>query len=189
MEKLHTVFEEKFGTKASGEYFAPGRINLIGEHTDYNGGYVFPAAITLGTYGLAGKREDQLVRLYSENFPEKGIIEFALTELSYDKADDWANYPKGILRFLKEAGHTITTGFEIVFYGNLPNGAGLSSSASIELLTGVILQDLFDLHVARLDLVCLYTFCTAAQSSKSFTSFFSFLYELHTEGILYILNP
>ncbi len=153
MEKLHTVFEEKFGTKASGEYFAPGRINLIGEHTDYNGGYVFPAAITLGTYGLAGKREDQLVRLYSENFPEKGIIEFALTELSYDKADDWANYPKGILRFLKEAGHTITTGFEIVFYGNLPNGAGLSSSASIELLTGVILQDLFDLHVARLDLV------------------------------------
>ena len=151
-QKIRTKFKELFNTEGS-LYTSPGRINLIGEHTDYNGGYVFPAAITLGTYGLAGKREDQLVRLYSENFPEKGIIEFALTELSYDKADDWANYPKGILRFLKEAGHTITTGFEIVFYGNLPNGAGLSSSASIELLTGVILQDLFDLHVARLDLV------------------------------------
>lgn len=153
MEELREVFTQQFGNERMGEYFAPGRINLIGEHTDYNGGNVFPAAITLGTYGVAAKRKDDKVRLYSENFPEKGIIEFSLNDLSYDKSHDWANYPKGILRYLKEAGHTIDTGFEVVFYGNIPNGAGLSSSASIELLTGVILEDLFDLTLERLDLV------------------------------------
>lgn len=153
MEELREVFTQQFRNERMGEYFAPGRINLIGEHTDYNGGNVFPAAITLGTYGVAAKRKDDKVRLYSENFPEKGIIEFSLNDLSYDKSHDWANYPKGILRYLKEAGHTIDTGFEVVFYGNIPNGAGLSSSASIELLTGVILEDLFDLTLERLDLV------------------------------------
>lgn len=154
MEKdLKRIFVEKFGEAPTGEYFAPGRINLIGEHTDYNGGYVFPASITIGTYGFAKKRADQKVRLYSENFPEKGIIEFDLNNLDYDKAHDWTNYPKGMLRFLKEAGCSIEQGFEIVYYGNIPNGAGLSSSASIELLTGVILRDLFDLEVTMLDLV------------------------------------
>ena len=117
MEKdLKRIFVEKFGEEATGEYFAPGRINLIGEHTDYNGGYVFPASITIGTYGLAKKREDQKVRLYSENFPEKGIIEFDLSNLDYDKAHDWTNYPKGMVRFLKEAGYPIEQGFEVVYY-------------------------------------------------------------------------
>ena len=153
MEELREVFTQQFRNERMGEYFAPGRINLIGEHTDYNGGNVFPAAITLGTYGVAAKRKDDKVRLYSENFPEKGIIEFSLNDLSYDKSHDWANYPKGVLLYLQEAGHTIDTGFEVVFYGNIPNGAGLSSSASIELLTGVILEDLFDLTLERLDLV------------------------------------
>lgn len=153
MEHLHEIFEEKFGRKATGEYFAPGRINLIGEHTDYNGGNVFPAAITLGTYGLASKRDDLQVRLYSENLSDKGTIVFSLEDLSYNKADDWTNYPKGVIRYLKEAGYTIDTGLDVVFYGNIPNGAGLSSSASIELLTGVILQDLFSLTIERLDLV------------------------------------
>lgn len=153
MKQLQAIFEEKFGRKATGEYFAPGRINLIGEHTDYNGGNVFPAAITLGTYGLAGKREDKEVHLYSENFQEKAVISFSLEDLSYDKAHDWGNYPKGVIRYLKETGYTIEQGFNVVFYGNIPNGAGLSSSASIELLTGVLLQDLFDLKIDRLDLV------------------------------------
>lgn len=153
MEELREVFTQQFRNERMGEYFAPGRINLIGEHTDYNGGNVFPAAITLGTYGVAAKRKDDKVCLYSENFPEKGIIEFSLNDLSYDKSHDWANYPKGVLLYLQEAGHTIDTGFEVVFYGNIPNGAGLSSSASIELLTGVILEDLFDLTLERLDLV------------------------------------
>lgn len=154
MEKdLQAIFKEKFGEAATGEYFAPGRINLIGEHTDYNGGYVFPASITIGTFGLAKKREDNQIRLYSENFPEKGIIEFSIDELDYDKAHDWTNYPKGMVRYLKEAGYVIDSGFEMVFYGNIPNGAGLSSSASIEMLTGVILRDLFNLDVEMLDIV------------------------------------
>lgn len=153
MEQLQQIFIDKFGTEGTGMYFAPGRINLIGEHTDYNGGYVFPAAITLGTYAVARKREDQLIQLYSENFPEKGVISFSLDELDYRKEDDWTNYPKGVVRFLKEAGQVIDRGFDIAFYGNIPNGAGLSSSASIELLTGVCLKDLFDLTLTTLDLV------------------------------------
>lgn len=153
MEKIEKVFNEVFETTADGTYFAPGRINLIGEHTDYNGGHVFPASITLGTYGVASKRADNLVCLYSENFPEAGVITFSLDDLVYDKAHDWANYPKGMIHFLKAAGYTIDSGFNVVFYGNIPNGAGLSSSASIELLTGVILEDLFDLSIERLELV------------------------------------
>ena len=154
MEKdLQAVFKEKYSEAATGEYFAPGRINLIGEHTDYNGGYVFPASITLGTYGLAKKRDDREIRLYSENFPEKGIITFSLDDLTYDRAHDWTNYPKGVTHFLQEAGYVIDSGFEVVYYGTIPNGAGLSSSASIELLTGVILKDLFDLKIEMLDLV------------------------------------
>lgn len=153
MEQLQQIFAEKFGEKGTGSYFAPGRINLIGEHTDYNGGYVFPASITIGTYGVARKRADKQIRLYSENFPEKGIITFSLDDLEYRKEDDWTNYPKGVIRYLKAAGHAIDSGIEIAFYGNIPNGAGLSSSASIELLTGVILDDLFGLAIERLELV------------------------------------
>ncbi|MGM0139071.1 galactokinase [Enterococcus sp. DIV0755b] len=154
MEKnLQAIFNEKFGGQASGEYFAPGRINLIGEHTDYNGGYVFPASITIGTYGLARKRKDKKVRLYSENFAEKGVIEFSIDDLEFKKEHDWTNYPKGMMRFLKNDGFAIESGMEILFYGTIPNGAGLSSSASIELLTGVILQDLFELDVKMIELV------------------------------------
>lgn len=153
MEQLQQIFAEKFGEKGTGSYFTPGRINLIGEHTDYNGGYVFPASITIGTYGVARKRADKQIRLYSENFPEKGIITFSLDDLEYRKEDDWTNYPKGVIRYLKAAGHAIDSGIEIAFYGNIPNGAGLSSSASIELLTGVILDDLFGLAIERLELI------------------------------------
>ncbi|MEI5993255.1 galactokinase [Candidatus Enterococcus mansonii] len=153
--KLKSLFHSVFGTSANDIYFAPGRINLIGEHTDYNGGSVFPAAITIGTYGVAKKREDQLIRLYSENFSDLGIIEFSLADLTYRKEDDWTNYPKGMLHYLIEDGYSIDQGMDILFYGNIPNGAGLSSSASIELLTGVILQDLFDLNIQMLDLVLL----------------------------------
>ena len=154
MEKeVKKVFTEVFDHPAQGTYFAPGRVNLIGEHTDYNGGYVFPVAITLGTYAAVSKREDHLVCLYSENFPEKGVIEFNLEDLTYKEIDDWANYPKGMLYLLKERGFFIESGLEIAFYGNIPNSAGLSSSASIELLMGVILKDLFKLSITTLDLV------------------------------------
>ncbi|MBO0446621.1 galactokinase [Enterococcus ureilyticus] len=151
--ELEELFHTLFGVESKDVYFAPGRINLIGEHTDYNGGYVFPAAITIGTYGVARKREDQMIRLYSKNFAELGIIELSLSDLAYKDEDDWTNYPKGMIHFLIEQGHVINQGMDILFYGTIPNGAGLSSSASIELLTGVILNDLFDLNVTMLDLV------------------------------------
>ncbi|MEG0373764.1 MAG: galactokinase family protein, partial [Enterococcus sp.] len=114
-------------------YFSPGRINLIGEHTDYNGGHVFPASITYGTYGLAAPREDKKVLVYSTNFDEIGVITFTLDDLTFDKKDNWANYVKGMVLKLKEAGHTIDHGFELLVEGTIPNGAGLSSSASLEL--------------------------------------------------------
>jgi galactokinase len=150
---LKTTFQELFNAQPEQAFFAPGRINLIGEHTDYNGGHVFPCAITYGTYAVAKKRDDQLVRLYSANFSEKGIIEFDLNELGYRKEDNWANYPKGMIRYIIEAGYEIPTGFECAIYGNIPNGAGLSSSASIELLTGVLVNGLFQLNIPRLELI------------------------------------
>jgi galactokinase len=150
---LATTFRELFTVQPEQAFFAPGRINLIGEHTDYNGGHVFPCAITYGTYAVAKKREDNLVRLYSVNFPDKEIIEFDLTQLEYDKQHHWANYPKGMIRYIKESGYSIPSGFECVIEGNIPNGAGLSSSASIELLTGVLLDGLFKLDIPRLDII------------------------------------
>lgn len=152
-KKLAKQFETVFQREATSFYFAPGRINLIGEHTDYNGGYVFPAAITIGTYGVVRKRIDRKFRLYSENFADKGIIEFSLDDLNYDEKHDWTNYPKGIIHYLIEDGYQIDRGLDIYFNGNIPNGAGLSSSASIELLTGVIVSDMFDLDVSTLNLV------------------------------------
>lgn len=151
--ELQEVFKEIFGQEADATFFSPGRINLIGEHTDYNGGHVFPAAITLGTYGAARKRDDQLLRFYSANFEDLGIIEVPLQDLVYDKKDDWTNYAKGMLKYLQEAGHRIDTGMDVFVYGNIPNGSGLSSSASLELLIGIIAEELYDLDLTRLDLV------------------------------------
>ena len=152
-EQLKQAFLNVFGQEADATFFSPGRINLIGEHTDYNGGHVFPAAITLGTYGAARKRDDQVLRFYSANFEELGIIEVDLNNLIFDKADNWTNYAKGFLKFLQEAGHSIDTGMEVFVYGNIPNGSGLSSSASLELLIGIIAEELYGLELTRLDLV------------------------------------
>lgn len=124
-------------------YFAPGRVNLIGEHTDYNGGHVFPCALTIGTYAVARKREDKKLRFYSMNFENLGIIESSIEGLSYKKEDDWTNYPKGIVWALGEKGYNVTNGMDILYFGNIPNGSGLSSSASIEILTGFVLKDMF----------------------------------------------
>lgn len=152
-EQVRADFAKIFGVEADHTFFSPGRINLIGEHTDYNGGHVFPAAISLGTYGAARKRDDQLLRFFSGNFEEKGIIEVPLENLHFEPEHNWTNYPKGVLHFLQEAGHTIDRGMDVYVYGNIPNGSGLSSSASLELLTGVIAEKLFDLQLERLDLV------------------------------------
>lgn len=125
-------------------YFAPGRVNLIGEHTDYNGGHVFPCALTIGTWAAVRPREDRKLRLYSMNFPDQPPREISLEALRYQKEEDWCNYPKGVVWAFKEAGYTLPHGLDIVYHGNLPNSAGLSSSACIEVLTGQIILDQFD---------------------------------------------
>ena len=147
MKPLEQKFKEVFGKDAEQQFFAPGRVNLIGEHTDYNGGNVFPCAIDRGTYGLVSKRADRTFRMYSENFADLGVMEFILDELVNDKKHDWANYPKGVIKMFVEEGFKIDSGFDFLVSGNIPNGAGLSSSASIEMLTGIVLKDLFHLSI------------------------------------------
>ena len=147
MKHLEQKFQKVFGSPAEKHFFAPGRVNLIGEHTDYNGGNVVPCAIDKGTYGLVKKRNDRRFRMYSENFADLGVMEFTLDELTNDKKHDWANYPKGVIKMFLEAGQKIDSGFDILFSGNIPNGAGLSSSASIEMLTAIVLKDLFNLSI------------------------------------------
>lgn len=160
-KKLFDMFAELFGDSERARfYFSPGRVNLIGEHTDYNGGHVFPCALTLGTYGAARKREDNKIHLYSMNLDSFGVVEASLDDLTNKKEYNWANYPLGVVWAFKEKGHTITSGFDMVIWGNIPNGSGLSSSASLEVLTGVILTDLFeikDLSMTDLALIGQYS--------------------------------
>ena len=147
-EKVKTKFEELFGNKGEiKEYFAPGRVNLIVEHTDYNGGHVFPCALTMGTYAVARKRNDNKLRLYSMNFEKIGVLESTIDDLKYNPKEDWINYPKSMIWAMKNDGFNIDKGFDIVYYGTIPNSSGLSSSASIEVLTGFVLKDMFNLDV------------------------------------------
>ena len=143
-QKLFDKFAELFGSSEGAHfYFAPGRVNLIGEHTDYNGGHVFPCALTMGTYGVARKREDRTMHFYSMNLDGIGVVEASLDDLTNKKEYDWANYPLGVVWAFAEKGHTLDSGFDMVIWGDIPDGAGLSSSAALEVLTGVILTDLF----------------------------------------------
>jgi len=152
-EKLLQKFKELFGEQGDiRSYFAPGRVNLIGEHTDYNGGHVFPCALTIGTYAIARKRSDRVLRFYSMNFEELGVLESSLGDLKPSKEADWTNYPKGVMWAFEERGFSIPNGMDILLYGNIPNGSGLSSSASLEVLTGFILRDMFDFNVTNTDL-------------------------------------
>ena len=163
LENLIKDFKEIF--KYNGEvetFFSPGRVNLIGEHTDYNGGFVFPCALDFGTYAVVKKREDKIFRMYSKNFQNLGIIEFNLDNLVYDKKDNWANYPKGVIKTFLDRNYKINSGFDVLFFGNIPNGAGLSSSASIEVLTAIILKDLFKLDVDMIEMVKI---CQATENS------------------------
>ncbi len=152
-ETVLRKFEELFGD-ANGVkvYFAPGRVNMIGEHTDYNGGHVFPCALTIGTYAAVRKRADNKLNFYSMNFKGMGIVESSLDDLTPSDAAGWTNYPKGVMWAFAERGMKMDCGLDIVLNGNIPNGSGLSSSASLEVLTGFYLRDLFGFDVTNIDL-------------------------------------
>lgn len=150
--QLIEKFKKIFGDEGEiYSYFAPGRVNLIGEHTDYNGGHVFPCALTLGTYGIARKREDNKLRFYSLNFEDVGVVESSLDDLTPYKEAGWTNYPKGVMWAFEKKGYSIPCGLDVLIYGNIPNGSGLSSSASLEVLTGLILKDMFELDLSMID--------------------------------------
>ena len=162
LRELISDFKEQFGNFTDIKtYFSPGRVNLIGEHTDYNGGFVFPCALDFGTYAIVRKREDKHFRMYSKNFKSLGIIEFNLDDLSYKDEHKWANYPKGVIKTFSDHNFSIDKGLDILFYGNIPNGAGLSSSASIEVLVAVILKDLFNLNI---DMIEMIKYCQIAEN-------------------------
>ncbi|WP_281524335.1 galactokinase [Dolosigranulum pigrum] len=152
--EVTTKFKELYNEALAGVFFAPGRVNLIGEHIDYNGGHVFPCGITQGTYVAIGQRDDRAIHCYSMNFSDKGVMKTSLDQLVYAKDDGWINYVKGIVKYLQEAsGQQLDGGFNLVVYGNIPNGAGLSSSASIELAVGLAVDQIYGLGVERLTLI------------------------------------
>lgn len=151
-EELLKEYKTTFGEKGKDVFFSPGRINVIGEHTDYNGGHVFPAAISLGVYGVYGPREDKKVCLFSGNV-DGDIVEFDIDDTTVEKDDRfWANYFKGMITYLREKYDNIDHGFNLYIKANLPSGSGLSSSAAIEMLMGIILKDEFNLDVDRIAL-------------------------------------
>lgn len=153
VEKLVRTFYETFGEGGGiRTYFAPGRVNLIGEHTDYNGGHVFPCALTLGTYGIVRDRGDRTLRFYSVNIDSAGVVEVSLDNIVPTKEASWTNYPKGVVWAFEKRGFKLTHGLDILIYGDIPNGSGLSSSASLEVLTGVILKDTFGFDVSMVDI-------------------------------------
>lgn len=158
-EEVRAKFEELFGKEGDiGIYFAPGRVNMIGEHTDYNGGHVFPCALTIGTYGAVRKRADRKLRFYSMNFEHLGVIESSLDDLTPRQEASWTNYPKGVIWAFGEKGMKAEQGMDLVLFGNIPNSSGLSSSASLEVLTGFILKDLFGFDVTNQDLALIGQF-------------------------------
>lgn len=152
-EQVVKKFAELFGGEGDiRTYFAPGRVNLIGEHTDYNGGHVFPCALTMGTYAAARRREDSVLRFYSMNFEDVGVVETSLDDLVCKDEAGWTNYPKGVVWAFGEKGYHVPSGMDIVISGDIPNGSGLSSSASLEVLMGVILRDLFGFEVSQVEI-------------------------------------
>lgn len=161
IQKMKEKFVQIFGgEQEKGHlYFAPGRVNLIGEHTDYNGGHVLPCALNLGTYGMVRKREDTRLRFYSLNFSDAGVIESDLNELEPNGTSEWTNYPKGMIWSLKKHGITIDCGMDLLIWGTIPSASGLSSSASVEILTGVILREEFKLRISNLQIALLGQYC------------------------------
>lgn len=148
-QELEHRFEEIYGRKAEHAFFAPGRVNLIGEHTDYNGGLVFPCALSFGTYLLISKRNDKKTNFDSVN------MDFAATvdaNAFVNKPAEWIKYPLGVMKEFADRGFDVW-GYDLLYYGNIPNGAGLSSSASIEVVTAVMLNEMTGAGLDMVELV------------------------------------
>lgn len=160
IDKMKEEFARLFGdAEGVSSYFAPGRVNLIGEHTDYNGGHVFPCALNIGTYALAKKNNIGQMRFFSMNFTKFGVCSVPAQGFKYDPVDNWCNYPKGVMWAYTQKGYRITSGLDIIYFGNIPNGSGLSSSASIEVATAVILNDQFgyDVDMVKVSQICQFS--------------------------------
>jgi galactokinase len=140
---LKEKFTSSYGSSSAGSfvYFAPGRVNLIGEHTDYNGGFVFPCALNFGTYLLVRKSNENAIKFASLNFEYNANV--SLADIHQKHEGHWVNYPLGVIHEFEKLGVKIS-GLEMLFYGNVPNGAGLSSSASIEIVTALAINELFN---------------------------------------------
>ncbi len=149
-------FYEAFGQGPEPRvFFAGGRVNRIGEHVDYNGGHVLPCALTMGTWGLLRRRSDDRLRFYSLNFPQAGVLEGTLSSVRFHERNQWTNYVQGMLFALGERGIKLSSGFELLIYGNIPNGSGLSSSASLEMVAGAAFRACYDLDVTNVELALL----------------------------------
>lgn len=152
-DRLYEGFRKYYGdTKGAELFFSPGRVNLIGEHTDYNGGHVFPCALTMGTYALVRKRDDNKMNFVSLNFNNAEVTTVELPELSYQKKNGWANYLIGVVWAFLGKGYKIDKGFDLAMLGNIPSGAGLSSSASIEVLMGTALKYMYDIDIDMVEI-------------------------------------
>ena len=152
-DRLYEGFKKYYGdTKGAELFFSPGRVNLIGEHTDYNGGHVFPCALTMGTYALVRKRDDNKMNFVSLNFNNAEVTTVELPELSYQKKNGWANYLIGVVWAFLGKGYKIDKGFDLAMLGNIPSGAGLSSSASIEVLMGTALKYMYDMDIDMVEI-------------------------------------
>lgn len=152
-DRLYEGFRKYYGdTKGAELFFSPGRVNLIGEHTDYNGGHVFPCALTMGTYALVRKRDDNKMNFVSLNFKNAEVTTVELPELSYQKKNGWANYLIGVVWAFLGKGYKIDKGFDLAMLGNIPSGAGLSSSASIEVLMGTALKYMYDIDIDMVEI-------------------------------------
>ena len=155
-QELISSFYEAFGPGTEPRvFFAGGRVNLIGEHVDYNGGHVLPCALTMGTWGLLRRRTDDRLRFYSLNFPQAGVLEGTLSSVRFHERNQWTNYVLGMLFALRERGIVLSSGFELLIYGNIPNGSGLSSSASLEVVAGAAFRACYDLDLTNVELALL----------------------------------
>ena len=148
--ELKKSFKEAYGHEADAVYFSPGRVNLIGEHTDYNGGFVFPCALSFGTYLLIRKNGEKFVQFRSLNQPE--VVKVTFDKLTERLENSWVNYPLGVFAQYVKRGVTFEEGFDIMIWGDVPNGAGLSSSAALEVVTAYALNDQLGTGLSRTEL-------------------------------------